>query len=89
MHDVRVLGPLHHEGVMHHCGKDNAQAVDNVQHLEPDGVIDPWLSQLVGLQPEEQLDAYSSDHHEGGIEDLRGNSNMRQGLVPIVQRGVC
>ena len=47
------------------CGsKNEAQAVDDVQPFEADGILDPWLSWLFCLQLKEDLYAYGSDHQE-------------------------
>ena len=49
---------------MQESGDDEAQAVDNVQPLETDSVLDLWFTKtkLVRLQPEKHLDADGGDH---------------------------
>ena len=71
------------------CGReDEAQAVDDVQPFEADGVFYPWLSWLFGLKSEEDFYAYGSHHQEESCDDLCCDGNVGKVLVPIAELGV-
>ena len=85
---VDVLGQHGHEDGVHDSRGYQPKAVDDVQPLETDGVLDPRLDLVPPLQPEHDLDAESRDEHEGGGDDLDGYPNVGHGGVHRVQGDV-
>ena len=86
---VWVLGRILQKNNMHHSWTNQAKAIYEVQPFKTDSVLNPWFSMFTPFEPEEDLDAWSCYEHEEGIDDLNSNTNIGQGLVPVVQGGVC